>query len=613
MTRLVDHSHYVQGVSWDPLGEFVATQSSDRHMHVYSVRPDDAHGLRLAHAGKLSKLGHRPTTGWANVPLDPPPPPAHEIPAETFRRPAPRRSASHAPSDSDRSETSHAAASSATDAAAHAPAASGSAPTTPALLAVTSAAAMNPPAELPTKSRRSSVSNAGSPALLPRAARSPSPAAPLPAVRMPTSPRASPLSLPPSADLPALTTHVLYGDAAISPFFRRLTWSTDGQLLLTPAGIYEDPTVIVPTNGAAPAPAKPEKKAKKGKDDKPRPTVYVYTRQNVTSAPSMGLRGHSSGSIVIRFSPILYELRPGVKINGRLPPPRAGTTDEGSGSKKRKRTEPIELTPGTSRTVKLPSPDAPNPTGAGPAVPVDDGATAMEPTSTGEAGEQAPVEGTASVIDLPHRMIYAVATHETVYIYDTQQTEQICTFGNLHYAPFTDVSWCVGSLRDGRADDAGPPTATVYACRARTVTARSSRSMRASSALRCRPSVRSASPSSPSRNPRRRQCRAHRPRPRRRRPRLSPRPRPRLPSTWTPSPAARRRLASRRRRSAVSRSRSRARSTPDPFGPPSIYTISALYSVPPCCIAVRCLELGPEMAVIGSDSSFGLATWRPSA
>ena len=27
---IADHHHYVQGVAWDPLGEFVATQSSDR-------------------------------------------------------------------------------------------------------------------------------------------------------------------------------------------------------------------------------------------------------------------------------------------------------------------------------------------------------------------------------------------------------------------------------------------------------------------------------------------------------------------------------------------------------------------------------------------------------
>jgi chromatin assembly factor 1 subunit B len=28
---LSDHTHYVQGVAWDPLGKYIATQSSDRY------------------------------------------------------------------------------------------------------------------------------------------------------------------------------------------------------------------------------------------------------------------------------------------------------------------------------------------------------------------------------------------------------------------------------------------------------------------------------------------------------------------------------------------------------------------------------------------------------
>lgn len=30
MHQIQDHSHYVQGVAWDPLDEYIATQSSDR-------------------------------------------------------------------------------------------------------------------------------------------------------------------------------------------------------------------------------------------------------------------------------------------------------------------------------------------------------------------------------------------------------------------------------------------------------------------------------------------------------------------------------------------------------------------------------------------------------
>ena len=33
-----DHTHYVQGVTWDPLGQFIATQSSDRSVAIYKYR-----------------------------------------------------------------------------------------------------------------------------------------------------------------------------------------------------------------------------------------------------------------------------------------------------------------------------------------------------------------------------------------------------------------------------------------------------------------------------------------------------------------------------------------------------------------------------------------------
>jgi WD40 repeat protein len=37
MHEIAEHSHYVQGVAWDPLNEYIATQSSDRSMHVYRI------------------------------------------------------------------------------------------------------------------------------------------------------------------------------------------------------------------------------------------------------------------------------------------------------------------------------------------------------------------------------------------------------------------------------------------------------------------------------------------------------------------------------------------------------------------------------------------------
>ena len=40
-------------------------------------------------------------------------------------------------------------------------------------------------------------------------------------------------------------------------------------------------------------------------------------------------------------------------------------------------------------------------------------------------------------------MLYAVATMDTVMIYDTQQAGPVCLLTKLHYDEFTDMSWCV--------------------------------------------------------------------------------------------------------------------------------------------------------------------------
>jgi len=47
----------------------------------------------------------------------------------------------------------------------------------------------------------------------------------------------------------------------------------------------------------------------------------------------------------------------------------------------------------------------------------------------------------SSLFELKQRTIYAVATHETILIYDTQQSSPICMFGSLHFAAFTDLAW----------------------------------------------------------------------------------------------------------------------------------------------------------------------------
>ena len=70
------------------------------------------------------------------------------------------------------------------------------------------------------------------------------------------------------------------------------------------------------------------------------------------------------------------------------------------------------------------------------AVPVDSNGMVIDPKNQDIKGAAA-----ASYIDLPYRMIFAVATHNSIVLYDTQQASPICMATNLHYHSFTDLSW----------------------------------------------------------------------------------------------------------------------------------------------------------------------------
>lgn len=44
-------------------------------------------------------------------------------------------------------------------------------------------------------------------------------------------------------------------------------------------------------------------------------------------------------------------------------------------------------------------------------------------------------------IDLPYKLIFAIATSNEILIYDTLSTKPLAIIGNLHYTPMTDLSW----------------------------------------------------------------------------------------------------------------------------------------------------------------------------
>lgn len=54
--------------------------------------------------------------------------------------------------------------------------------------------------------------------------------------------------------------------------------------------------------------------------------------------------------------------------------------------------------------------------------------------------------GPSMAFSLPYRMVYAVATEDSVLLYDTQQQTPICVVSNLHCATFTDLTWYVSRV-----------------------------------------------------------------------------------------------------------------------------------------------------------------------
>lgn len=193
--QIAEHSHYVQGVAWDPLNEFVATQSSDRSVHIYTLKNKDGQFTLTPH-GKVLKM---------------------DLPAK-------RVSSSPAPPD----VTSRHQHSTANSLAVASPA-----PSTPGT-PMASNLPMDPPPV--SHSRRSSFGS--SPSI--RRSASPAPSLPLPAVK--------PLEISsPSllGGLGAKNTNI-YANETFTSFFRRLTFAPDGSLLFTPAGQFKTTHVSAP-------------------------------------------------------------------------------------------------------------------------------------------------------------------------------------------------------------------------------------------------------------------------------------------------------------------------------------------------------------------------------
>ena len=134
---------------------------------------------------------------------------------------------------------------------------------------------------------------------------------------------------------------------------------------------------------------------------------YIHVQNSTNCRPPVAhLPGHKKPAIAVRFSNVYYKLRAG--------PPKV--------------TENLTIDTSSDGTIPaLPPPVVEN----DPPSPVEarDGST--------DVGNNAAI----TLFSLPYRMVYAIATQDSVLIYDTQQHTPLCAISNLHYATFTDLTW----------------------------------------------------------------------------------------------------------------------------------------------------------------------------
>lgn len=140
----------------------------------------------------------------------------------------------------------------------------------------------------------------------------------------------------------------LYYSETLQSFFRRLAFSPDGSLLVTPLGVFK----------------KDDDEILDGINDVPNEstyinTIYIYTRSGLDKAPICHIPGLPKPAVAVSFNPLLY------KASGR----------------------------------------------------------------------------SDVVFALPYKMVFAVATQNSVYVYDTEKLQPLGIVNNLHYLTITDVCW----------------------------------------------------------------------------------------------------------------------------------------------------------------------------
>ena len=281
--RLTDHKHYVQGVSWDPLGNFLVTQSGDRTCRIYSDQPPTK---RKQKGGNDAYYCHHVLHKRDLVVSDAPTADA----ATAGAGDVPKNVTANGDAEAD----------------ATTPCARNEADGGCKIDDVDDAAAAREEQE----NKKPEVSQ--------------------------NAPNAT-------STQPTVKRHFLFHDETLPTFFRRPSWSPDGSMLATPAGIFQKSTSSAISN-----------------------TTYVFSRSSFPKPLFQLPRGRPT--VAVKFCPIIFRL-------------------------------------------------------ADDQVAADD------------------TKQSRNRLGLPYKLVWAVATMDSVVFYDSVSSQAFAVVSALHMAAITDIAW----------------------------------------------------------------------------------------------------------------------------------------------------------------------------
>ncbi|XP_071504009.1 chromatin assembly factor 1 subunit B-like [Diadema antillarum] len=211
----------------------------------------------------------------------------------------------------------------------------------------------------------------------------------------------------------------MFHDDTMKSFFRRLTFSPDGELLMVPAGCLEMGESILNT-------------------------TYVFSSSSF-SKPVLHLPGPNKATIAVKCCPVLFELQTAPKADGEAAKKVEMTpVDNKDGAENSQKDAESPMDTGTTAPAAAPSSSSSSSHGS----KADEGQEKSDPSKevNEQLAKQTPKpevkpEEAPKLFDLPYRIVFAVATEDSILLYDTQQNIPIGLISNIHYHQLSDVSW----------------------------------------------------------------------------------------------------------------------------------------------------------------------------